>query len=116
MPAAQPEPVKVTIATQPVGAEVYKQGALLGNAPLAIDRPEGEQSVELEVRMAGYAAKTFAITRMTSEELNITLAKVKRRATAKPHAKDTAPAKTEAKPAPVKTKRRVQSEVLDPWD
>jgi serine/threonine-protein kinase len=120
-PAPVPPPtavkmVQVTIHSDPVGAELYRGGALLGNTPVSLPRPDGSEAVELELRAKGYAPKPFSITSQTGETLNVALAKV---ATPRVHKAAPRPAPVQEPAAPKgkpQKQRRVQTEVLDPWD
>jgi eukaryotic-like serine/threonine-protein kinase len=134
--AAATAPTKVTISSDPPGAEVYVNDALVGNAPYALTKPEGDTQLKVELRAAGYENKSAMISALSSDSL--TLAMVKKAAeapkdaaksAAKPSSSTAAGGlagklkakaepttkekdKASAKPA----KGRVQTEVLDPWD
>ena len=120
-----PEPVKappqaIAITSDPAGAELYREGTLLGNTPLTLPRPEGSNTVTLELRARGYETKTFSITALTGATLGVAL--TKERASAS-HVRKTAPktAPVAEPPPPPKGKtqkpqRHAQTEVLDPWD
>ncbi len=121
-PAAPEAPhvVMVRVVSDPVGAQVWQGGALLGNTPIEIPRPTGDETQALELRQAGYDTQSFAISKLTvAEELTFTLAReVQRRGTRVrrvtgargSHAQPEAEAHHEAprRPAPA-------TEVLDPW-
>jgi hypothetical protein len=119
-PAEEPpaEAAKVSIQSDPEGAEIYEGSALLGNTPYALPKPTGSDSLELELRKSGYEPKKFTISAISGEELKVSLAK-KAAPPPPPPSKPTARPKrkkpTTTKPTPKPT-RRNNSEVLDPWD
>ena len=114
-PEPEPVPVRVAISSTPAGAELYQGGALLGNTPLSVDRPEGDGQLELQLRLSGYEPKTFTITQRTGEELKVSMAKVKRKRPSRTkHTKR--PPKPPELPAQPRQPRKPQTEVLDPWD
>ena len=139
------ETERVTISSTPDGVEVWLGDELLGNAPVALPRPRGEDRVELTLRMAGYRDQPVRISALTAESVRITLEqeraepsreRVRREgrsrreragrdrertatmADTEPTAMETpmvAPA--EPPPTPMATPMRTlpQSEVIDPW-
>ena len=70
-------PAEVTISSEPTGAELYRDDALLGNTPFPIQKPKDNERIDLEVRLSGYDSKAFSITAITRDELNVTLDKQK---------------------------------------
>lgn len=114
--APKPEklaPVKITLRTEPEGAEVWRAGELLGNAPLEIVRPARGEREELTLRLAGYEEKTFLISSLTGRNLQLTLERKRRDRSRAREARRPAmnePAMTRARRAGAGT-----SEVLDPW-
>ncbi|MDH5491968.1 MAG: protein kinase, partial [Myxococcales bacterium] len=75
-PAAEPEPepevaveaepvAMVRIVSEPEGAEIFRGNELLGNAPLDIPKPTGEERLELEIRRRGYQPRSFTISAAT---------------------------------------------------
>jgi serine/threonine-protein kinase len=124
-PPPLPEPVvRVQISSTPVGAEVYKDGSLLGRTPFDIDRPgRGEPGVDLTLKLSGYKDAPVRVTAYTQEKLGIGLDKKRgssssSAATPKPAAPVVAPKPPEA-PKPEEPRRprsRPSTEVLDPWN
>jgi eukaryotic-like serine/threonine-protein kinase len=105
-PAPPADNGTVSLQTEPSGAEIVIEGAVVGHTPAVLPRPErGERTVEL--RLAGYARATAKLGENTPATLQIAL---KRGAAIKPATKSDAPT-----PAPSKARRRPASEVLDPW-
>ncbi len=124
-PAPQPEPpaappvappAQVTISSSPAGAEVYRDDALLGNTPVTLDKPKAGEHVELELRLSGYQSKSFSITKMTEDELKVTLSKRATSTHSKPPSRpQPAPVENKPKPKPKPQHHGVDTEVLDPW-
>ena len=106
---------KVTISSEPSGAEVYLNGALLGNTPFTLEKPKGSDKLELELRESGYLEQTVTIAALTAD--SVTLSLKKRSSGGGGHARPQ-PAPTPAPtPGPTKAPRgRPATEVLDPWD
>ncbi len=115
--AAEEKPAKVTVSSEPAGAEVYLNGALLGNTPFTLDKPKGSQTIEIELREPGYTEHTVQIAALTAETVTIAL-KPKRSGGGRPSRPSATPAPTPAPtPGPAKTpSKRPATEVLDPWD
>ena len=53
---------EVTIRSEPIGAEVYRNNDLVGNTPYTLQKPQGAERVEFELRLGGYENRSFAIT------------------------------------------------------
>jgi serine/threonine-protein kinase len=111
-PPTPAAPTRVTISSDPPGADLYRGGALLGNTPFALPKPKDAETVALELRLSGYNAKAFSITSLTQDELRVRLDKMATKRTPRPTAQEP---KTE-RPKTERPKRGVESEVLDPWD
>ncbi|MFI5306253.1 MAG: serine/threonine protein kinase [Polyangiales bacterium] len=123
-PAAPAQPPQVTINSEPVGAEVYRGNALLGNTPFTMPRPDADEQVQLELRQSGYQSKSFSISAMTEDGLKVTLSRQSSGRHAPAAKPGPAPAPAPAAPAetkPAKPKHPdrqhhgVDTEVLDPW-
>jgi serine/threonine-protein kinase len=124
-PPPLPEPVvRVQISSTPAGAEVHKDGSLLGRTPFDIDRPgRGEPGVDLTLKLSGYKDTPVRVTAYTQEKLAIGLDKKRgssssSASTQKPAAPVVAPKPPEA-PKPEEPRRprsRPSTEVLDPWN
>ncbi len=74
--APVPEAAKVKLITEPAGAEVYRNGILLGGTPLDVDKPADAAPVEISIKLDGYQEKLIKITRDTSAALSIRLSAV----------------------------------------
>jgi tRNA A-37 threonylcarbamoyl transferase component Bud32 len=71
---AVPAPVaSVMIISDPAGAEVLLNGAVMGNTPLAVPRPSGSEIVNLTLRLPGYAERGVAVTAVAAAEMNVAL-------------------------------------------
>jgi hypothetical protein len=114
-PAEPPVQANVTIKSEPEGAELYRDGALIGNTPFSMQKPKDRERVDLEVRLAGYEAKAFSITAFTREELKLTLDKQKAPARRSGSSRRNDGEQSD-KPKPEKPRRGADTEVLDPWD
>ncbi|HMI92980.1 MAG TPA: protein kinase [Polyangiales bacterium] len=111
-------PSLVTIKSDPPGAELYRSNSLIGNTPFTLARPKDGEQIELELRASGYDDRTFSISSLTQDELNVNLAKAKDKSD-KPRGARSGSSNDKGgqKGKPDKPPRRgVESEVLDPWD
>jgi len=70
-PAPPPRQVSLRIATQPVGARVYLDGFLLGQAPLEARVESGERTLRIEA--PGYLTYEQAITLQSDRNLSLAL-------------------------------------------
>ncbi len=122
--AAQPDPkppepappASVMIKTDPEGAELYREGALIGNTPFPVYKPKEGERVDFEARLAGYESKGFSITTHTREELKLTLDKQKAPSRRSGSSRRNESEQNSEKPKPDKPRRGADTEVLDPWD
>ncbi len=114
LPAAA---VRVTITSDPAGAAVYRDDALLGNTPFVVDRPVGDTTFELSLRSPGFANQPVRVSSMTQAALNIPLERERRvgggghRPPPSGQAAGTPPAAHNGRPA-----GGTASEVINPWD
>jgi serine/threonine-protein kinase len=126
------ETASVRITSDPEVVEVIIGGAVVGNTPYDLTKPEGEEYVEVTLRSARYEDKIIRVTNRTQEQVRVTLEPLRR-----PRDREIVStamggpmtqAHTEMAPVvapPVETpmidpppdmRQRVpQSEVLDPW-
>jgi len=113
-----PEVVQVNLVSVPEGAEVWRGGELLGNAPLEIDRPT-EGTIELELRLPGYESRQLVISSRTSTSVRFTLEREQRAVAASSRRRRTQAAEMSEpvmQATPMEsTMRRAHTEVLDPW-
>jgi serine/threonine-protein kinase len=80
-PVGTPPPVaavKVTITSEPAGASVYRDDALLGNTPFEVDRPVGEATFELSLRSPGFVDQPVRLSSMTQATVRIPLERERR--------------------------------------
>ncbi len=120
------ETTTVTVTSEPEGVEVWLGDELLGNAPVEIPRPEGDERVELTLRRAGYRDQIVRISSLTAESVRLSLEQERRSRVRRERPRTTrrqeetpvmaAPPRQEPEPV-MATPMRVgpQSEVIDPW-
>ncbi len=116
-PAAQP---RITIQSDPPGAEVLLGGVMVGNTPVGVPRPEaGTETVTLRLR--DHEETSIQISPESAEALSVTLererqaARTPRRAPSMP---TPVPVVTQApvvRTPPPRPPRTSTSEVVDPW-
>ncbi|MCB9591165.1 MAG: serine/threonine protein kinase [Sandaracinaceae bacterium] len=70
-----PAPSRVTLHTDPEGAEVFgPDGVLIGNTPVDVPRPaEGEAPIAYTVRLARHRERTVPVGATTADELTLRL-------------------------------------------
>jgi eukaryotic-like serine/threonine-protein kinase len=114
---------RVTIQSEPSGAEVLLGEDFIGNAPVEVPRPKKGERVEVQVRLSDHESQTLRISHLTAESVKVTLEPDKKkakpaRATARPSRARPQAAQAEEK-APARPPKRSgglpQTEVLDPW-
>jgi hypothetical protein len=114
--AAVPEVPRVSITSEPPGAEVLLDGVMVGNTPAALPRPEsGSQTITLRLR--GHEEMQVQISPQTGEVLNVTLERERQAVVRAPRRPPVVtPTSTVAPPPPpiVRTPPRT-GEVVDPW-
>jgi hypothetical protein len=114
---ARPKPkAEINLRSHPEHAEVYRDGTLVGNAPLAIARPK--QPIALELRLPGYGARQVELSPDSNDELTISLNQLEDRPV-KPAAALHSPKHPHADAASkvrATKSRAAQTEVLDPWN
>ncbi len=125
-PAPSAEPVRITIQSDPPGAEVLIDGVMVGNTPAAVPRPtSGTQAVTL--RMRDHEETTIQISPQSSTSLSVTLARARQAVRSAPRRPLPTPIVRPAtsspspmppiqqRPAPPAPRRPAPSEVVDPW-
>jgi hypothetical protein len=100
----QNAPIEVQIASEPTGADVSRDGSLIGTTPMGFRLPDGE-AWQLEIALAGHEPRIVAVDGSTT---SVTV-RLSKRATARPTTRPSQP--VTPKPAP---KARLE-EVRDPW-
>ncbi|MET0389289.1 MAG: TIR domain-containing protein [Polyangiales bacterium] len=63
----------VLVRSEPVAAEVYRDGEHLGTTPLQLERPEGAAQVTLELRAPGRAARRVTLERESDDTVTVRL-------------------------------------------
>jgi serine/threonine-protein kinase len=121
--APLPAVAAVEIASEPAGAEVLIDGAVLGTTPLRIPRPSsGERTVV--VRLRGYDESRLMVSAVSSERMDITLARTSSSSHRRPPetgtvvTPPTTPTTTPPETPPTggrTTGPARTSEVVDPW-
>lgn len=77
-PPPAPETVKLELISTPVGAEVYRDGELLGTTPLALEVVKSEDATTLDVKLDGYKDKSVTLKPSADQHLEFSLVKAKR--------------------------------------
>jgi serine/threonine protein kinase len=91
-----PEMTEIHITSEPPGASVYVQGALVGKTPLSYPRARGSGDVDLTLKLKGYEDKIERVAAVVAHlEVHATLARSRR-----------APMPTGAAPSPGGAPRR----------
>ncbi len=129
-----PDTAKVSLSTEPVGAEVWMGEELLGNAPLAIPRPAKGEKVELLLRLPGYKDREVRVSAFTAEQVRVRLEKEssshrrsRRRGrrhpspppapqTKAPQAEPPKPPSAQRTEQPRRRSRVGASEIINPWE
>jgi eukaryotic-like serine/threonine-protein kinase len=120
------EPVEVEVTSTPGGAKLFLEGALVGNTPVRVPRPEAGQAYRAVLRHRGYQERAFELTATSPPTMALDLEPQKAaarrtvRRSAPPRETKAAPPPEQASPQPEpKPKRRpfpsVTQEVVDPW-
>ena len=117
-PVEVPEPVvaseRVSIAVEPVGAQLFVDDALIGETEAEIARPQ-EGDLRIEVRMLGHAAKSIRVDPNSPDNIRVELEPVaaergqRRKARPQPRPKK-ATGQRRAQPA-----RALADDLYDPW-
>jgi len=87
---APPETVRLSLATDPPGADVLLDGVVRGKTPLVLEVPRGDGELAVTFRLAGYKEKTRAVRARGDAALDVAL---ERLAPAKPAPRPAKPAK-----------------------
>jgi len=109
-------PVRVTITSEPPGAQVFVGEALVGNTPYEIDRPTGDTTTTLKLRLPEHIDQDVTLSALTQPSVRIQLERA-RRASGGSRRPSGGSGGTEA--APQQAQPRTSgggSEVLNPWD
>ncbi|MEM1416432.1 MAG: protein kinase [Myxococcota bacterium] len=114
-PAGVAAPVTVTIASEPAGAEVWRENELLGNTPFEVPRPDGDGRLELQLRLPGYTSRDFAISSLTASDVSFALVRSSGLTRPRRRTPMAAEAETVEMHAAPMMRRRTQTEIHDPW-
>ncbi|HEX3777209.1 MAG TPA: serine/threonine protein kinase, partial [Polyangiaceae bacterium] len=101
---------EVVLATEPIDAHIFRDGADLGQSPVAISVDEGK-TVELEIRRDGYKPDSITLDGSKTREV-VKLDKLARGAVAPPRPVKT---KTDTPPARKPKPGIGGSEIVNPW-
>ena len=114
-----PEPVMVRIVSDPPGVEVWSAGALLGNTPFSVPRPErGEEPPGITLKHPGYNDYEVRLSPLTQREVRVNLVRARSHSTTRrPPSETTTTTTAETPPPPVERppQNPGRTEVLDPW-
>jgi predicted Ser/Thr protein kinase len=120
--APEPPPVvQLRIMSSPDNAEIFQDGALVGNAPYALNKPaRGDKPLKLELRLPGYASREIEVSDQ-SNDVQVRLAKLEDKPAAVHPAAPAAPKRPRTTGSPPKEGQKPprgpsQTEVLDPWN
>ncbi|MGF1468710.1 MAG: protein kinase [Sandaracinaceae bacterium] len=76
-------PTPIVVSTDPSGAEVSADGAVLGNAPVEVPRPATDEPVEITLRHPGYQERTVRLAHLSAPSVRIVLQPVPARSRAR---------------------------------
>lgn len=114
--APQDASLETLIETEPPGAEVHRDGVILGVTPLRVERTAAGERTRLLLRRAGYRTHSLTLSRLTSDTLRIVLERAPRRG---PAARSQGGAPEEPVPAPSPVEPESGSihrpEFMNPW-
>jgi hypothetical protein len=57
-PAAKPTDIQISVVTEPAGADVIVDGELVGKSPLDVNKPKGDHTLHVELRLASYETQS----------------------------------------------------------
>lgn len=120
-PPAQPS--RVMISSDPTGAQMFIDGAMVGNTPARLSTPEEDELREVVLKKRGYEEARVALNAESPESITVSLERKARRARAprrprtskpRPPAERTSESSPEPEPEP-EVEPMVTREVVDPW-
>ncbi len=118
-PMAPARRAQITLESEPPGARVFRDEALIGETPLALLRPREGERIVLSLRHRGYADEEVAIGALSAETLRVTLAPRHRATRAERDPPSETPASAEGPdPAPERTPRSSghRPGFMNPWE
>ena len=116
---APPEALPIRLVAVPAEAEIFVDGALIGQGSATVQRPKAGSSVRASVRARGYLDKQVLLDAQSAEELRValdadTLPETPRAAPRKRTTAVTAPPSERQAPAAARRGAPL-TEVVDPW-
>jgi serine/threonine-protein kinase len=63
----------IRITSDPPSAEVWRGDTLVGNTPVEVPRPSGEETIEITLRRAGYHSTSVRLSSLTQPQIELTL-------------------------------------------
>jgi hypothetical protein len=66
-----PDVERITVETDPPGAEIFAGGILVGNAPVSLPRPT--EAMEIEARLRGHEPATAQLSADSPDAVSLTL-------------------------------------------
>jgi serine/threonine-protein kinase len=126
---AQEKAERLTLTSEPVGAGLYRDDALVGHTPVQIHRPVGADSVKYTLKNKGFESVDVIITSATPEEHNVKLNAVESSQPSKEDAKRSSSSSSRGKGKADKPEKRgsdkpaadrprkssAQGDIADPW-
>ncbi len=100
--------------TTPTGAEVYLDGALLGQTPLDVERPRRGERLELTFKLDGYKDETVRLIARTQAKVHVKLEKDRSSSRRRRASRTSAKSQPTTETKTVKRNRR-KDEIADPW-
>lgn len=114
---APAESARIRLSTDPPGAEIYRGDELIGASPVELPRPEGDERLTLELRREGYVTRSTTLSRLTADQVTVTLARAPS-STTRPR-EDRAVPPTMAEPVSEMTTTMTTTQdrdILNPWE
>jgi len=71
--------VEIVVRTRPEGAEIVRDGVVLGRSPVTLKLERGSQEIRLQLRRSGYAEKVVHVLPDKDREIDVELAALRNR-------------------------------------
>ncbi|MBX3270129.1 MAG: serine/threonine protein kinase [Sandaracinaceae bacterium] len=117
-PRAPARSAQITLDSHPSGARAFQDGALIGETPLALQRPAHGERVVMTLSLRGHQDQEIAIGELSAEHLTVTLAP-RRAGRASPSADPGAPAPEPGAQPPAPREPRPAGHrpgFMNPWE